>query len=202
MRFSFFHPFLARFLLILAVLFVSVLPGCGKKPKDQPIRFDPNISVNVVPVPEFWPREDKDFPKSELDRAVREQALEKYGRPDYLRQVYTVDRRVIRPKDILEGIHLPGKKATPTLEWLYIDEKLALEFDGPRMVEHELDDQLRIAAIYGDANIVRNHPQADGRVFQIHTYYNHAKEFTFYGTTLVKEKTLTSTLPGSERIKE
>lgn len=190
-----------RKLFLFSCLVIFSL-GCSKGPEKKPITFDVAYSVNTVPVPAFWPREKMDWPKNELEKSVRRSVYETYGKPDYLRSVYTIDRRVIRPKDLEEGIQLPGKKSSPTIEWVYFDEKIAIEFDGPRFVEHELDDVLKTVCVYGDAGVVRDHTQADGRVFQVYTYYNHGKEFTFDGNKLVKERTLTGSIPGAERMKE
>lgn len=186
----------------MAMSCVLFIAGCTKGPEKKPIVFDPKYSVNTVPVPEFWPREKMDWPKTELAISVRRSVYENYGKPDYLRNVYTIDRRVVRSKDLMDGIQLPGKKASVTIEWIYLEKNLAIEFNGPRVIEHELDDLLRTVCIYGDPGIVRDHVQPTGEVYQIYLYYNHGKEFTFDGNKLIKERTLTSTLPGAERMKE
>ncbi|MGF1572132.1 MAG: hypothetical protein ACFCU1_03600 [Sumerlaeia bacterium] len=190
------------FVSLIMLFSIIAMGGCERGPEKKPIEFDPNYSVNTVPTPYFWPREKMDWPKNELDKSIRQTTYQNYGKPDYLRNVYTVDRRVVRPKDLLEGIQLPGKKSSITIEWIYLEEELVIEFDGPRVIEHELDDLLRTVCIYGDPGIVRDHVQANGDINQVYLYYNHGKEFTFNGTKLIKERTLSSTLPGAERMKE
>lgn len=174
-------------LLILSIFLSTILAGCSKGPEKKPIEIDPNYSVNVVSVPSYWPREKLDYPKKDtVMKQTMIKAYRQYGRPDYLRRVYTADRtRIIRPNDLQEGVTLPGRIPEKT-EWIYTKEDLILEFKFDEIIEHELDDRLEIICLYGDPNEIRPHKTQLGDLNIIYTYYGHGT-FTFHEGKLLRE---------------
>ncbi len=190
-------------LLIGSLLVVTGIAttGCGeKKPEKLPLTADPIFSVNVIPVPAFWPRENFDWSEDENLRILEKSTYEEYGAPDYIRLVHTFDRRIVREAELLKDVVLAGRRPKPIYEWIYMDRKLVLQFNGPQVVEAPLTDKLKIVCEYGDPVAVRNF-NVDGIPLTSFYYYNHGKEFVFNRDDLVQVHSFNA-MPGAERMRE
>jgi len=176
-------------LSLMPLVCLPMLACGGKKP--TPITFDSDFSVNISPVPSFWPREEVDWPEDELQRKVMQQAWVDYGNPDYFWFVHTTDRRIIRQSELQEGHLLAGRREKPLLDWVFIDRDLVVSFDGPKAVELPLTKRVRTVCLYGDPNEIRESRGPDGRMRTFWTYYNHGKIFQFDGDLIVDEKVFT-----------
>lgn len=170
----------------LAALFLlgtSLLAtACGKK--EPALEPDPEFSINVMVVPDFWPREEIDWPEDETLRRVQQEAWARYGTPDFLRFVYTVDRRIVKPSEAVEGHRMSGRRGSkPEDEWVYFDQGIVLRFKGTEVIERPLDDMLKTIVLYGDPNEIKRWPEL-GVERTSFTYYDHGKTFNFGGGKL------------------
>lgn len=175
------------------------LVACGGKNR-KPIDINPDYSVNVIPVPEFWPREDIDWAEEPAKRAVQEEVYARLGRPDFFRKVYTFDNRIIRPQELSPYAVLMGQRPTPLFHWVYIDLDKVITFTGETYKEEEISDQLRTVALHGDPNDIKNFP-VDGIQRTSYYYFNHGKEFVFVNGTLTEERALGTAMPAHTRIR-
>ena len=181
---------------LLGVLLV-VLGGCEKKPEEKPLEIDQKFSVNVIPIPHYWPREKFDWPTSPVERNIRQEAWAKYGTPDFLRRIYTFDNRIVRPLELSEGHVLAGKRPVPLDQWVYIEEDRTITFTGPRMELGTIPDQIRIVCLNGDPNEVKEFPRADFTMVSFF-YYNQGKEYVFMDGKLWKEVRHSDPIYGAE----
>ncbi|MEQ8820285.1 MAG: hypothetical protein RLY93_08565 [Sumerlaeia bacterium] len=159
--------------LLLAALIAFLGAGCGKKKLEPDIDF----SINVMPVPQWWPREDKDWPEIPAAREAQQQVWAERGTPDYFRIVYTADRRIVRQPELGTG-RMAGKKDQVELEWIYFEDGEVISFAGPKVKERDIDDQLRTVCKYGDPSEIKTWPEV-GVERSSFTYYDHGKTFYF-----------------------
>ncbi len=166
-------------LLVLIVSSLLVL-GCGSKnPEDLPLEVNPLYSVNIVPVPDFWPREKIDWPIKEPQRSLHQEAWAVHGTPDYIRLVYTFDDRFVRPIELEENHTMIGKRPGPLTEWIYLDQDKVIRFESSRYVEKPVSEELRMICTHGDPTQFHEAREADGTVRRTYTYLNLGKEFTY-----------------------
>jgi hypothetical protein len=163
--------------------------GCQTKdPEKLPLAVDPAYSVNVVPVPEYWPREKLDWPETEPSRTLHQEAYNLHGKPDFIRLVYTFDDRFVRPTELGENHILIGKRPAPLTEWVYIDRDMVIRFEGTRYVEDKVSDELRMICMHGDPTRMHQARESDGTVRRTYTYMNLGREFTFYDGRLANTR--------------
>lgn len=188
--------------LVVVVLAAGVLlGGCSRNPKKQPLKLDQRFSVNVIKVPEYWPREKLDWSRDAQQRAVQQETYARYGRPDFIRRVYTFDNRIVRPGELGPHSVLMGQRPEPLSQWLYLDQKIAVTFQGG--AKHEvidLPDQVRIVALHGDPNDIKNFP-VDGIERTSFYYYNHGREFVFVNGVLTQTKNLGAGMPAATELR-
>ena len=170
---------LAGAVLLAASVFLT---ACGGK--EPVLKPDPDFSVNVMAVPEWWPREELDWPEDAARRQVEQDAWARYGTPEFLRFVYTVDRRIVKPSESLEGHRMAGTQGKPDIEWIYVNDEIILSFNKGKAVERPLDDRLRTVVLYGDPNEIKRWPEL-GVERTSFTYYDHGKTFSFAGDKLM-----------------
>jgi hypothetical protein len=184
----------------ITAMALMVLVACGgeKDPSKAPLEIDPNYSVNVIPVPAFWPREKFDWSKDEAQKVVQKDTLAKYGRPDYIRMLYTFEDRMVRPAEAMQGNTMPGKRPTPLVEWVWIDDNRVVRFDGAQAKEREISDELRMVCLNGDPGQVTRVPLpgAPDKQRVTYVYFNLGKEFIFVDGKKVDEKTLSHSADG------
>lgn len=159
--------------VLLAVLsFVLLLAACGKE--KQKLAPDPKFSINVMETPEFWPREDKDWPKDEEKRLIMEGTYAEMGRPDFFRVIWTPDRRIMRQREMVEMLDQKGRglNKAPELEWIYLDKGKVVRFTRTEAQVRDLDERLISLCRLGDPNDVKVRRDPDGRNVEIYTYYN------------------------------
>ncbi len=157
---------------VAALCFTLILASCGRE--KQKLAPDPNFSINVMEVPEFWPREDKDWPKDEEKRLAMEGTYAEMGRPDSFRVIWTPDRRIMRQREMVEMLDQKGRglNKTPELEWIYIDKGKIVRFTPKEAQARDLDDRTLTLCRLGDPNDVKVRRDPDGRNVEIYTYYN------------------------------
>jgi len=189
-------------LAVSAAALCAFVAGCGKhKPAHKrPLEADPTFSLNVVPVPEFWPREKFDWPKNEEMRRIRKDAWARYGTPEFIRKVYTFDGRIVRPSELEEGHVLVGARPTPVDEWIYIDEKIRVRFEGREVKESPLTDEIETVCMHGDPVAIKDFDMGDFNQRSFY-YYNVGKEFVFVDGRKTDERTF-ATAPGAERMRD
>lgn len=184
-------------MMILVLIGISLgATGCRRGPEKRALIYDPTFSLNVKRVPSYWPREDLDWPRNEMEREARKEAWANYGTPDFIRHVRTFDRRIVRPVEMEKGHVLAGQRNRPLIQWIYLDKDLVLEFDGPRVEELELDDKLRTVCIYGDPNDIRSLDQQHYERTSFY-YYNHGREFIFVDGTHIDTRPLGGPIHGA-----
>lgn len=186
-------------LLLSAVLIAAILlPACSRGPEKRPLEIDPVFSVNVIPVPDYWPREKLDFPKDDprMRRLMRE-ALAEHGRPDFLWMVQTYDRRPVHQAELRRPETMSARRSKSFLDWVYLEQRLVVSFEGGEIRELPLTDKIRTICLYGDPNEVRPFRTADGRNEPRWIYYAYGLEFAFSGHDLVGTFDFTP-LPGFE----
>lgn len=181
---------LTRLLLIVLLLGAVLAPVSGCKRKR--LRPDPAFSLNVMTVPEWWPREKKDWPKDPAEARVMKEALDANGRPDYLRIVWNRDRRLVRQGEMVRAIQRGGRGLTPPeFEWVYFDDNKVIRFFPRRAETRELDDRLKTVCNYGDPNEIKTLSDAMNREMDIFTYYEQGKLIYFdraTGRTIKEDK--------------
>lgn len=149
--------------------------GCSKKPELKP---DPTFSMNVMVVPEWWPREELDWPKDPDLAQVQQDALQERGRPDYIRMVWTRDRRILRQSELAEKARLRGGLPKPEMEWVYLEKGQVVRFKGTKVLEEPLNDELRAVCEFGDPNDTKDFDEK-GRHKQIWTFRDNGKILYF-----------------------
>lgn len=184
--------YLTRLLLALLVgLLPVLLVSCNKNKRK--IAPDPEYSLNVMPVPEFWPREEQDWPKDPVAARVQQDYLAEHGRPDFFRVVWRPDRRIIRHFEMMDAIERKGAglAAAPELEWIYLEGDTVVRFYPRRHEARELDHRLLTHCVYGDPHEVKSNPDpATGRILETYFYYDIGKVYYYDAETgkLVREQ--------------
>lgn len=164
-------PTLRLLFACIALLAAFGAASCNKN--KQKLAPDPEFSINVMEVPEFWPREDKDWPKDEDKRLVMEGTLADRGRPDFFRVVWTADRRIVRQREMVDALEKKGQGLTaPELEWIYADDGKIVRFHKDKAEVRDMDDRLATICTLGDPNDVKVRRDAAGTNTEIFTYYN------------------------------
>ena len=183
--------FIRASLSILAAGLLVFASACAKKPEKKPLSMDPSFSVNVMPVPTFWPRDKFDWPDDEDKKAVHQAAYAKYDKPDFIRKVWTFDDRIVTSQEMEEGTHMVGKRPEPLVEWIYLDREFVLRFKGTQEPEkRDLSDQLAVVCIEGDPNnidYVSLDEQTEQETWQ---YWTSGMEYTFVEGDKTKERRL------------
>lgn len=184
--------------LVGASLVMAVACGGEPDPAKAPIVIDPNYSVNVIPVPAFWPREKFDWSKDEAQKVVQKDTLAKYGRPDYIRLLYTFEDRMVRTPEAMQGFTMPGKRPEPLTEWVWIDANRVVRFDKTEAKEREISDELRMVCLNGDPGQITRVPVPGmpDKERVTYVYFNIGKEFLFVDGKKVDEKTLSQSADG------
>jgi hypothetical protein len=180
-----------RFLVYALILGLSSLASIGCQTKDAeklPLAVDPAYSVNVVQVPEYWPREEIDWPALEPSRSLHQEAHDLHGEPDFIRLVYTFDNRFVRPIELEEKHIMSARRPAPLTEWVYIDQEKVIRFEGTRFVEDKISDELRMICLHGDPTQFHEAKESDGTIRRTYTYLNLGKEFTFYDGVLANTR--------------
>lgn len=189
---------MVRRLLSLCMAF-ALLVTVGCKKEGDKLAPDPDFSINVLATPEFWPREDKDFPESEEGRILMEATLEDWGRPEVLRVIWTPDRRIMRQREMVESLERKGQGLRkPEFEWIYVDKMKVLRFRNNKTEERDLDARLLKVCELGDPNEVkiRRDPET-GVITETFIYYGTGQILYFdqKSGALIREDQVTPT-PG------
>lgn len=185
------------------VLALALAAGCGKqKPAHKrPLEPDASFSLNVIAVPDFWPREKFDWPKDEELRRIRKDAWGRYGTPDFIRKVFTHDGRIVRASELVEGHVMAGARQKPLDEWVYLDEKIRVRFENREVVEEPLTDEIKTVCTYGDPVAIKEFDMGEYTQHSFY-YYNIGKEFVFVDGRLTDTRTFFGTAPGAETMRE
>ncbi len=192
--------FIRRILVLLPIV-VAVLLGCGsRKPEKKPLAMDPEFSLNVMPVPDFWPRDKFDWPEDEEARRIRKEAWGTHGTPDFIRFVYTFDNRIVRSLELAEGMVLSGARPKPAQEWIYIADGKTVRFEGRKVHEEKLTDDVKTVCTYGDPMAIKEFDMGD-YVQTSFYYYNVGKEFVFVDRRLTDTR-MFAIAPGAENMRE
>lgn len=183
-----------------ALLGVAAACATGDKPEPEkvPLEIDPNYSVNVIPVPTFWPREKFDWSKDEAQKTTQKDTLAKHGRPDYIRLLYTFEDRMVRTPEVMAGFTMPGKRPEPVIEWVWIDDDRVVRFDGADAKERTIDDELRMVCLNGDPGQITRVPLSpDSKEEKVtYVYFNLGKEFIFVDGKQIEERKLGQSADG------
>ncbi len=165
--------------LVSVLCSLLLLVACGKE--KQKIAPEPDFSINVMDVPEFWPREDKDWPKDEEKRLVMEGTYAEMGRPEFFRVIWTPDRRIMRQREMVEMLDQKGRglNKTPELEWIYLEKGKIVRFTQTEAQLRDLDDRTLTLCRLGDPNDVKIRRDAEERNVEIYAYYNTGQIFYF-----------------------
>lgn len=184
----------------IALALLIVVSGCERGPEDKDIALDPTYSINVVAVPPFWPRDDRDWSDNPTIAEIQKETWAREGNPDYLRTVYTHEDRIVHPTELSEGNVLVGRRSANLTEWVYLDEKKVIRFDGANVTESELTDPVRIVCLYGDPNDIKRFEKEAFTETQFF-YINHGKIFVFVDGKLQEERNLGTSAPGMTRLR-
>ncbi len=187
---------------VAASLFIvtMILSGCTTPPEKKPLATDPEFSVNVIPVPEFWPREKLDWPEDEEIRRIRKDAWGTHGTPDFIRTLFTFDNRIVRPIELAEGIVLSGARPRPAEEWVYISDGKVVRFEGRKVIEEDLRDDVKTVCTHGDPMAVKDFDMGDF-IQTSFFYYNVGKEFVYVDGKLIDTRSF-APAPGAENMRE
>ncbi|MCB2156163.1 hypothetical protein KQI84_14900 [bacterium] len=166
---------------VMMLAAVLLLTACKDKPTE--LAPDPEFSINVMAVPVDWPREELDWPDNPTLRRTQQEAWARYGTPDFIRFIYTMDRRIVKPSEAIEGHRMAGKFTEQEQEWVYLADEIVLRFKGAETIERPLDDILRTVVMYGDPNEIKRWPEL-GVERTSFTYYDAGKTFNFSGNSL------------------
>lgn len=186
---------LIPFMVLLAILAFSA--ACEKKPEKKPLELNPEFSVNVMPVPDFWPREKFDWPEDPHERQVYQQAWAEHGTPDFFRQVHTFDGRIVRPIELEEGHTLISRRPSAVWEWVYLEDEKLLKFRGAKMEVEELPDTVRVVCEYGDPNEIKTFELTDQEEKTVFIYYNHGMKFEFVDGVEIDRQKISEPIPGA-----
>ncbi|MDX2176864.1 MAG: hypothetical protein SF028_10375 [Candidatus Sumerlaeia bacterium] len=165
--------------LLLILLAAAMALGCGKdEPKLAP---DPEFSINVLETPSWWPREEKDWPGNPIEARLMEDTLAERGRPDFLRVVWTRDRRIVRQSDMISALSADGRglKDATEFEWVYLDDEEVVRFKAAETEVRPLDGRLRAVCLYGDPQAFKSGKDPLGRERETYFYYDRGKIFYF-----------------------
>ncbi|MBX3728183.1 MAG: hypothetical protein KF858_03280 [Candidatus Sumerlaeia bacterium] len=187
-------------LLALALTLTVAMVGCNRGPEKKRLEMDPRFSVNVMPVPSFWPRPNMDWPKEPLERVAHQRAWVEYGTPDFIRKVFTFDDRIVRPIELEERHTLIGKRPTPLMQWIYLDRGITVTFNGPRYEEGKLSDQLRVVCLHGDPNDIKEFPRPEFTQTSFY-YHNHGLEFVFIDGVQTRRIRLSDPIHGATELR-
>lgn len=168
-----------RRFLAAALLAVALMVGCGKE--EPSLAPDPEFSINVMETPPWWPREEKDWPADPIESRLMEDTLAERGRPEFLRVVWTRDRRIVRQHEMVSALEAKGRglKDAPEFEWIYLDDAEVVRFLPTKIETRPLDDRLKAIALYGDPQTVRTTKDPLGREQETFFYYDRGKIFYF-----------------------
>lgn len=183
----------------LTVVLLLLVAGCREEEKI--FAPDPEFSINVWKAPEWWPREDKDWPVDPVEARIQQDALAEYGRPQFFRAIWRTDRRVVTQAEMRELIE---KKSSVLeggeTEWIYLEDRKVLRFHPRRLEERPLDDRLRVLCLNGDPEQIRLTKAPDGRTLETYTYYSTGMMYRFDKETGLLEpggeESLLQTMPG------
>lgn len=158
---------------------IALFAGCKDDPKLAP---DSDFSINVIPTPEWWPREDKDWDKDPSTARLQQDYVAEHGKPEVIRVVWTRDRSLMRQGEMADRVRKNNNRTLdtpPEFEWIYIERGKVARFVRDRVDERDLDDRLRAIALYGDPNEWKVTKDAAGRDIETHVFYNEGLLMTF-----------------------
>jgi hypothetical protein len=164
---------------LLMALGIALLAGCKDDPKLAP---NSDFSINVIPTPNWWPREDKDWNADPSIARMQQDYIAEHGKPEAIRVIWTRDRSLMRQGELADRVRKNRNRMVdtpPELEWIYLERGKVVRFLRDRLEERDLDDRLRAVALYGDPNEWKVTRDAAGRDIETHIYYNEGLLMTF-----------------------
>jgi hypothetical protein len=165
-------------LLMAGFLLASMATACKDK-QSEGVSFNPEFSINLMPLGDKWPGELKDLKPRE--RA----ALGQYGPPDFMRILWNRNGSVKIRDQFSKAERERMKKALelPTT-WVYVDRNIELVFQGDSWAERKLNDEIRLIARMGDPEAVR----AVGGGVAEWTFYSTGRIIKLYNGAIIETR--------------
>ncbi len=188
-----FSRFLCFSVALAATLAIS---ACNKKDKD-PLRkwIDPTFSMNVVPVPMDWPKEERDWHDTPRIAAYQQRLYEEKGAPDYFYLYWRRDGKPLTAREFTmdSWVHRNDEDRSPMNNlpdrgWIYLDDDAIYRFQRNGPEKKPLPDTIRLITEYGDPHEIKESTDPAGQPHTIYQYYDEGKIFYFREGKKYKEQ--------------
>jgi hypothetical protein len=183
------------FSLMAILLCCLSMTGCNKSPKQWYPSVLPTFSMNVAPVPDQWPLEDKHWNLNPLIAAQEQKTYEEKGAPDFFYLYWRNDGKPMTTREFetLSWVNRANKKNHPLktprkVGWIYLDEKIICTFTRSEVKEEDLTDKIDTICTYGDPNEIKDTVDVAGNPNVVYQYYSDGKVYYFLDGKKVKEE--------------
>lgn len=174
-------PLRGLLVALLVVAGLGMLAGCNKGNKPRPVSPDFTFSLNIAPVPEDWPLEDKDWHEDEIIAMHQQDTYYELGVPDWFYLFWRRDGRPMTQTQFQAQAWATRRNKDsrydqpPRVGWIYLDEGIMVTFDKRGAEREPIDDTVRTLAEFGDPHEIKEEFTDNGGMQTTYQYYDEGR---------------------------